>query len=572
MSTKELELLITADESQASGAFAALMGGLGDIQEEFKKGESGVKSWAMAFTAINQAKELALSALSGLKTVASWGIEAASAVKDFVASGGDFNEQRVQFEHFAQSMGHSGDAIISMVKDISGNTMTIKESMDVAAQAVKTRLSEQELGTVLTYAKRWSEQTGQSFSTVANTMSEAMARGRTSVLSSFGIIVDETGDVKGALAEMEQGIKNFGSTGINIGDNVKSISVAWEDVKTKVSSALADVPSLQEAFQGVSDTVSSFVKSLDTRWITDFVEVGVQIVAKMAEGFGFSFDSVSAGFEGIFSNNAVNMAKSFFSSMVSGFDVVVTAFGVGWNSIIDAIQMLNVGNWFSGIISIVTVAVGGLIDIVGTAVGEVANIFGSVMEKIGTMAQNSPNIASMLGITPESAAIYQDWGKTIQATGQDIKQSAKDFADVPIEFGLMLDGTNDSLEGFKINLGDIQEYNANLIADINQIDYDGTVTSLDDAKNSAKDFLAEAEKIPKELDEISGKMDVTGKMGSLLGDEDKKKIAAAKPRDDRSVVNVRVSGEDLVLAQFYERIIQIAIDDAVAKGIMVVRQ
>jgi len=493
--TSAFKILIEAHPDEAVAAFNAVDKAIDGTKEK-------TASWQENVTGANQALELMTHTgelvFSAIEKVGDAFIEAAKGAAELIMKGGEFGEQKGQLDSLAASYGTTGDTIIDIIKKVGDNTVAMGDAMRMASKIAVTGLSTDDLETSLTYAKKWSEATGQSFEEVAEKITSAMVKGRTGVLKEMGIIVATGSDVNTVVAEMEKNLGRFADTGINTADRMKSLNNSWDEFLLKIGKALNDTPELGKALTELADMAQEFVKGFDYNQITEFFSVGIKAAEAFAESFKGTFDEVLATLVEIFTGGSTN-AKDFFKYLNDVLFGVAETVGAVVNAIITLVAEVidPIGKAVDGIVQLVTTAAGNSAEIVSKVLDSVLASMQSVFGTLDELVAGSPNLAKLLGV---DSSEFGGLSATIQSARDALAGLGKGFQDT-LEgasgaseslFANIKTGMND----WKLDTTALASKHLEVNAAIDAITYDPVVKKATDAAPKiAEAFKTEFSKI-----------------------------------------------------------------------------
>jgi hypothetical protein len=419
--------------------------------------------------------------------------------------------------------------------------------------------------------------------------------------SEFGLTKDQLGKIGDQGLDVDRSIKAIVDTlGRDYAGAMQKASDTWsgawstiEDIWTIFKKTLMDsgpwdfmvekVREFRDAFSESigSDETKTTLKEIGGA-ITDFLEVGSDYVT----AFGKEFSKVFAGID----TDTVNWArdgkelmKDFFKFTNDAIFTTLEVFGEAWNSIIDLVQAVNFGNWFSKLLAVATATASGLVKLVGVSiefmlvpVGEAITFMGEVLEKLQSLA---PKAFGAIGIDPEAITGLKDFGQGVASIGEMANNASTSIAEMGLDAGEALVDMNSGLEGMKVNTEALHDSQLTINEAIDG-QLKGTIETkdaLDENVKSQKDYLSVVDdsligvkKIGEEAKKLDGtEATVTIKKRDGIETDIQDRVGITR---DRNKIQVEVTGEDLLLSEFYKRIIEMAIDDATAKGIMVVKQ
>jgi hypothetical protein len=234
------------------------------------------KSLSASIVTLNQAWQLTTGVMSavadGAKLVIDGFVKIGTETKQLLTDGGNFNEQFGQFARLAQNKGLQPDKLILDIQNITSNTTDLSKTISVASKAISAGFSERQMNLAFTYAKKFSESTGESFDAVANKIVQAMATGRKTTLQTLGIIVEKGGDAQEAFKALEKALGNFGNAGFNAADKFISVNNSLDEFYKKTAQAANAAPTLQNMLDNMATSVFNFVKNFDYSKFETFFE------------------------------------------------------------------------------------------------------------------------------------------------------------------------------------------------------------------------------------------------------------------------------------------------------------
>ncbi len=442
---------------------------------------NAVDEYSSTLTGLNQGLELLSKGFGLVKESASFAFDTISFAFDTIGKGvelarigGAFDEQRNQFENLAKSFNISGQQIIDTVQDISSNTVTELEAVKIATKAVAVGLQGPDLQNALTYAKKWSEATGESFESAAERITTALGTGRFGVLRQMGLIVEKGATTEQVLKSISAGLQRFGDTGFNTADKLDSLNVAQEDFTRKIGQGINQSKEFQSVLGTVADAVFNLVKGFNPAPVTVFVDLLVKGAKSIGNAFLTAFPSVNKALEVLFTDTkgAVTDLTKF---MIDASFGTVRQISSAINTVIDLVQGLNIGNVFSKAAQSIALIVGTLIEGI---VKSVSFVIDYVLKGLDNLAlglaatvRKFPNIADALGIDPDEVEGLADSFNSIRTSLTGGLDGIGNLAfDAGKNIALALDDFNKSADKYKISLDAIDKAQA-------------------DAKKSAEDLL-----------------------------------------------------------------------------------
>lgn len=425
----------------------------------------------VVINAIDQASGVLKSISSPLTSLADGLLAAQDGISNYFDSGifklaklgGAFAEQSSQFRAYAEATGKSADGLLSSIDDIADGTLKIGERMTIASKAISTGLSNSDIDAALRYTKKWTESTGQDFNDWALKVTEAFSTGRYGVVKQMGLFAEKGMAASDIVAQMRDGIGQFGDAAFNSGDAIEAIVADVSDFVTYVGEAINSSATFQATMEFLADVVDKFAKGFDYKFISTFfetlVEAGRVSLDALLEMFGTSIDGIYQSFRALSDKGGVGSifaalidyakegAKWFvrFSSTLveefaligDGFGLVVKYIGEGLGSIKWAASGVveSVSSVLSSLLAVYNDTINGFV----AANPELASKFGG----LDTMLNMSAKAQSALyGIAIASRAAKEN-----ALSGNDIFGDLVNVGD-KIRETFDMQGTFDELEQF----------------------------------------------------------------------------------------------------------------------------
>jgi hypothetical protein len=526
----------------ADGMASKLESGVGSA---FDKAQGAAGTFFSALQIVGgKALAIAADAFTFLKDSIIAGVDAfikiGGAAVEFLTIGGAFATQKTAFDDLASSYGKSGDAIVETIQRIADNTLTMGEAMKLGTAAVS--FSAKDTETSLSFIKKFSEASGKEFTGTAETMINAMKKGRFGVLTEMGIIVDKSTTLSGVFGQMGEGFKRFGDSAFDSGDKFKSISNSLEEFKTKVARAINDVPELGRVLTAAAAKAFEFVKAFDFAKITEWAAVGINAVESVGAAFFGNFNQMGAVAAGMFKSSDMN-AKAFFSGVTNyAFDAFKTFAGM-WNDLITVFQSLNIGNWMTGTVAsafkgidMVVQAFTGAMDWVWNRVGKFFTEIGQTMIEF---AAKNPLTAEKLGLTQLGIGMITI-SDGIKRTVNQADAAASAFSSGTVgKLASAFTGANSSIDGMRISIKGLDDAQKKTAAGIDAFNYtpvqrkaaeafEGTTKALGKATDDQKKFVTrQSEDAVEAFRRIED-----ARLAAFGLDEEKENVAFKRKQDD----------------------------------------
>ena len=317
------KILISAQPDQALDAFKNLVASTKEVDAAAAAAKKTTKAWGDTWSELNAKIEVVGKVFGAVKdsviAVGTAMIDAGMATADFISAGGNYHEQRTQFEAVAKSYGESGDKIVETLQDITDNNISLSDAMKLGAKAVAVNLKDENgsFEVAMTFAKKWSEAKGESFTSVAETIVSAFATGKYASLKEMGIIADESTKLGDVMVQMATRLKSgFVDAGNNSADALGSIEQSYENLKLKIGEAL-NASGLTNALVKAADDFAAAIKEIDYAAITENIDILIGAFEDFATKNGITWVTTKK----LITETSVamaEMAKNGISSIAEG--------------------------------------------------------------------------------------------------------------------------------------------------------------------------------------------------------------------------------------------------------------
>lgn len=482
MSEKAFSITISATSDEAIAAFKAVTGATDEAKES-------TANWAEKLLGMNAAWELIEKGAGVISSVGGMFKDIASGAVDFLSAGGEFSEQMGAMSNVAAKFGQDGEQVLKTVQEITGNTTDMGASMGIASKAIAAGLSGADMETALTYAKRWSEATGQSFEEASTVMLRAMQTGSMGVLERMGLIADESTTTADALQQMADKLEYMKEPSFNFADAMGSIGNSFTEFSTRIADAIQDAPALGELFDGLAGSLFEFVKGFDYSVFTEWSEVIVETLQILWNEFGSAFDGIVDIVSSAFSGLGDVGVKQFVTGVVDGLYVILETAASTWNDIVNLFQTVNMGDWIGEFVVLVTEAFSAIVLVAGRAVEGVMTPIGQAIDEmfglVQDLAATMPNISDYLGFDPKNLDSVRELGRSIADVGTSAMKMGDEIAVAGHEFATSFQGVNSAAEGWKVNVDAIGKSHESVLGEINKIDYSPVVADLGDVEKAS---------------------------------------------------------------------------------------
>jgi len=494
-----------------------------------------VDNYSNVITGLNQGFDLIGKGLSAVQAVADTAFAAISKGIETASAGGNYVEMRRQLNNVAVSYGQDGKSILDMVDKIGLNFVSLADRSKIAGKAITAGLSENQLEQALTFIKRRTELTGESFQQLAETVFTSISGGRTSVLNQLGLVVEKGASTADIIAEMARKTEAFGDTGFNTADKIAALREQMSRFFTIIGVAINEMPLFQRIMTTITDSVVSFIRWLDPRPISIFLQSFGTMMYEIVSATIEAVPAISNMFSDLFSGTAgtFNTFVSFFGTKI--FEIVKSA-GSGINLILDLLS--NSGfvrvteTIMNTIIWTVSQAIKGVSVLVGKLVRTVIDGWSEIYGLVGDMAREFPLLAEQIGVDPLKMAETERSLKLMARSSEEAAYKvAEGFEWISEAAPNAIIAISDALSDTRFNMDffdDVQKDFEESISKIDGGDWGESlgVTIAKGAENAFKDIMNIAdvkalEKQEKEYNKIAKDQEKAAKKAA---DEEKKRL------------------------------------------------
>lgn len=421
---------------------------------------NAIDNYSGAITGLNQGLELLGKGFGFVKDAAGFAFNTINSGIELAKVGGAFQEQRSQFENLAASYKQNGQSIIDTVRETASYTVNEMDSIKVATKAMAAGLQGDNMKTALSYMKKWSEATGESFLSVSDRAFTALSSGKTALLNQMGLFIDKGDDLNAIVGKMSDGLKRFGTTGFNASDQFEALSASQDDFWRKVGQGVNNSEGFQKILTTLTDAVVGFVRGFNPAPVTLLFDLITDGAIDVYKTFADAFPAASKLLESLFTN-PVQGAKELSRASVDVFYGIYKAAAEAVNGILETFKSINsnnlLGDLAAGVLKFFAYSGSTFVNVVEKSVSFAADIVAKALSGFGQFLANSPRIADFLGIDPDAFNFKQ--------SAEDLKQSVRTvtgafklgFDDLFVKSGDLFGGLNNKFEGLKTNLSDIDK-------------------------------------------------------------------------------------------------------------------
>lgn len=442
---------------------------------------NAIDKYSGVLTGLNQGLELASKGLRFFTGVAEASFRAVGAAVNLAQVGGAFQEQRNQFENLAKSYQVNAEEIIKTVKRTALNTITEFDAIDVATRALAAGFRGDDLQTSLSFIKRWTEATGESFKTVSETVFRSLSSGRFSVLRQMGLVIENGASFQDVVGAMREQLTRFGDSGFNAGDKIASLNASQDDFVRKIGQSINSSKLFQTALSTAETAVLRLVEAFDPRPITTFIDFIARQSLSFVGGLAESFPNIARVFKSVFELGSAS-AQDFATKSSQYIFNVLKAVAAVVEGIVQTITQSPIVDGVSTVVGAVIQTFGAIVKGVGAVVDNVVALFVAGFKKIaefqGQFAERSPRLAKLIGIDAQSTQELLVDLDTIQGT------VAGTVNDITKTFDGLDKGTNflfnipERFRGWKVDLSSVEEGLKSLNGEAEKLDFSGTDKAL----------------------------------------------------------------------------------------------
>ncbi|MFA5407278.1 MAG: hypothetical protein WC343_00735 [Bacilli bacterium] len=505
--------------------------------DEYSKTVTGLnQGFELAGKTLGILEGIANTAFAAVKAGAEFAFDGVKKAIDLAALGGAFDEQRNQFENLAKSYNVSGQAIIDTVKATSSNTLSEFDSIAVGTRALAAGLKGEALETALSYIKRWTEATGQSFDQVAETVFSALTSGRFAVLKQMGLVIEKGATVEEVVDKMAAGLKRFGATGFNTADELDSLTAAQDDLARKIGQAINQSSIFQNVLGTVSKAVNDFVKEFDAKPIKVLSDALSQGFLDAKDAAAEYFPSIANLFS-ITKKDIVGAAAALSLEVTDIFFALAKSSANAFNLVLDSLKLaettVSLSKGINLVVDLVTGASVLVVEIVGRTLATITFAAEKAVSAFASILEAAPNVADSLGL---NAKDFRDVEGGLKRLANDVDAGTSSMTKGILAIGNMTRSAVESIlrntDSWKIGLDDVDSAHQRLNETIRAVgeaakDSYGQITAADLAQadafnNPENDALTTLEGIMSDLEAFDQET-----TASLQGISQKKALESA---------------------------------------------
>ncbi|HNW36396.1 MAG TPA: hypothetical protein PKM25_15765, partial [Candidatus Ozemobacteraceae bacterium] len=416
----------------------------------------------------------------------------------------------------------------------------------------------------------------QSFEETSALMIRAMQTGSMGVLERMGLVVDQSTTTGDALAQMAAKLEYMKEPSFNFADSMTSVDKSFTEFEARIGKAIQNAPTFGEAFDGIAKSMFDFVKGFDYSIFTEWAEVGLQTLKILWDAFGETFDGIVSIFDTAFGQAGTTSAKQFVKGIVDGLFVIGETAAMTWNDIIGLFQTANIGDWLGELVVVITKAFSTIVLVAGESIAGVMEPIGTAIDEmfglIQDLAATIPDLSSYLGFDPKNLDSARELGRSLSDIGTSASSMGRNIANAGNEFANSFTGINDTVENWKVNTDSLATKHGDILSAIDKIDYKPVANDLQAVKKASEDAFSmkNLNKLNARSKTIADSKQSAKATGSVFGPTMEE--MTGNPAGNGRMINVVLEGADEFMNSFFEKFLNRAIEDAEAKGILVVQQ
>lgn len=300
------------------------------------------EDFGLSFNAIKVGAGIAISAVAAVAT----GIVALG------LRGATVGDLRDSFYQLSESVGATGDEMLGALRDGSKGTISDFQLMEMANTTLGTGFirTAADMRTLIAGARQLAEETGGSTAEAFDTLTSAMASGRTAALKQYGLFIDtkealaayskqigvavaDMNDKQralalttGALEALRQKLAKTGEAELDFGDRIERGKVKVQNFMDELALAIANSPAIAEAMDGIG-------KAIDEAFGDD--------QAERVQGLASNVDRLAIHAVGAASS--IVTGASWIYRAWSGLKAVFVGLGTVLSGIVEMLAMANAG-------------------------------------------------------------------------------------------------------------------------------------------------------------------------------------------------------------------------------------
>jgi hypothetical protein len=441
-------------------------------------------------------------------------VGATSAIVALGVHGADVADVSSAFDQLTSAAGSTSEAMLGALRDGTLGTISnfdlMKASNGVLASGLIT--SADSMKTLAAGAKLLADRTGGDTAQAFETLTSAMATGRTQALKSLGVVIDSDTAVQAyansvhrtvpALSDQEVaaakaqavllGLKSAldanGPATADFGDRINQGKAAIQNFVDNVSVAVANSPALAVVMETISSSIQSAFGGNN--------QAAIQTISDYVTKFGiFLVQTAEVGVEGArFITNAFEGSKVIFNAVLEAlFSGIGSAAGVLADLADKATALPVVGSSFA--------TLAGDIHATADMANSLALGFGEMKEKAVDSAADTnagfDSVQAVLGKVEEKMKAVAGAQVEVQTTAAGVKQAHTDAAAAANALAQVMAGLSEEDERWRRDIvevvGDVNSKFVGMLNDItmaNQTSVDARVTAIAIERDKVLEDLA----------------------------------------------------------------------------------